>query len=306
MKARLFKGHKDKNMKLKEKFDSAIARFVNAWSILFMKNSTFEHMKKLMYAEHDQSLKTFEPRPGSNLKTNRHWRSSDDLRIFAEQFYSQNGEEGIILEIFRRIGVTNRIFVEFGVESGVECNTRYLAESLDWSGVYFEPSADSYEKLQQLWQENPKIQTRKAAITSSNFESELESAEVPKEFDLLSIDIDSNDYWVWKSLNNWSPRVVIIEYNPFHDPPKKWVMKEDPDFVWNATTYFGASFTSLYLLGHSKGYQLVGTDPMGVNMFFIRNDTFNELFLDPVLHYFFQPFAWGPPHPFLDGPHEVI
>lgn len=228
-----------------------------------------------------------------------------DLRGFAWKVYSQNGEDGILKEIFRRIGTTNQTFVEFGVESGVQCNTRYLAELLGWSGVYFEPDDGNFEKLRGMWQSNAKIQTFHEAITSENFEKKLEAANVPNELDLLVIDIDSNDYWVWKSLVRWRPRVVVVEYNPFHLPPKKWVMKEDPSYRWNQTTYFGASFTSFYLLGKSKGYCLVGTDPMGVNMFFVRDDCMNDQFLDPVLHYLFQPFGYSRP-PSFDGPHEEI
>ncbi len=233
------------------------------------------------------------------------YRKIGDLRGFAWVVYSQNGEDGILKEIFRRIGTTNQFFVEFGVESGVQCNTRYLAEFLGWSGVYFEPSETNFPKLQAMWQANPKIQTYPFPITAQNFEEKLAQANVPKELDLMVIDIDSNDYWVWKALNNWSPRVVVVEYNAFHDPPEKWVMKEDPNYTWNQTTYFGASFTSFYLLGKSKGYRLVGTDPKGVNMFFVREDCMNDQFLDPALHYYFQPFGYLRP-PEFDGPHEVI
>jgi len=237
--------------------------------------------------------------------TSERLRAIGDLRGFAWKVYSQNGEDGILREIFRRIGTTNLIFVEFGVESGVQCNTRYLAEMLGWSGTYFEPSDAHFAKLQAMWQDHPQIQTFHDAITARNFEEKLEAADVPREFDLLVIDIDSNDYWVWKALQRWRPRVVVVEYNPFHEPPRKWVMKENPDYVWNQTTYFGASFTSFYLLGQTKGYRLVGTDPMGVNVFFVREDCMNDQFLDPALHYFFQPFGYLRP-PSFDGPYEEI
>jgi hypothetical protein len=291
-------------MRVREKLRSAGGRLSNAWHMLFTKQSTIESLNQSINC----LLQQLQASPqGTALPPNKeaHWRSIADLRGFAWKVYSQNGEDGIIREIFRRIGTTNQFFVEFGVESGVQCNTRYLAEMLGWSGVYFEPAQAHFTSLRQMWQGNPGVRTFQEAISAANFESQLDRAGVPTEFDLLVIDIDSNDYWVWKSLQRWTPRVVVIEYNAFHDPPQKWVMKEDPNYSWNQTTYFGASFTSLYLLGRQKGYRLVGTDPMGVNMFFVREDCMNEHFIDPALHYFFQPFGYRRPPPF-DGPHEEI
>jgi len=293
-------------MKLRDTWRSVRERFSSAWQILFTKRSTVNFMHHTMKELVQQASELQDMQQGRvhPLREAR-WRSIGDLRGFASKVYSQNGEDGILQEIFRRIGVTNRFFVEFGVESGDQCNTRYLAEMLDWSGVYFEPCDAHFEKLQEMWQGKPNVRTFHEAITSHNFEGLLERAGVPEELDLLVIDIDSNDYWVWRSLQRWRPRVVVIEYNPFHEPPRKWVMKEDPSYVWNQTTYFGASFTSLCLLGRSKGYQLVGTDPLGVNMFFVRNDALNEQFLDPGIHYFFQPFGYRQPPPF-DGPYEAV
>ncbi len=233
--------------------------------------------------------------PESADKTG-HWRSIGDLRGFARVEYSQNGEDGILEEIFDRIKPTNKFFVEFGVQSGVQCNTRYIAERKAWQGVYLEANLEDVKKLHNMWQDNPLIKVVPAKVTSENFEDLLRAAEVPHEFDLLSIDIDSNDYWVWKSLVNWRPRCVVIEYNAFKKPPLKWVMKENESFAWGQNTYFGASFASLVALGHAKGYKIVGTDPKGVNMFFVRQDLWStDHFPDPELHYFFQPFGYHAP-----------
>ncbi len=229
-------------------------------------------------------------------KQQEHWRAAGDLRGFDWKGYSQNGEDGIIREIFHRIGTTNKFFVEFGVETGAECNTRLLAQHEQWSGLYFEPVEASFGQLINRWQEYPQVRAVQTAVTSRNFKQLLAEHGVPREFDLLSIDIDGNDYWVWNSLTDWRLRVVVIEYNSFHLPPKKWVMHENDDYRWNGTTYFGAAFTSLRNLGRTKGYTIVGTDPRGVNMFFVRTDCLpNDKFLDPELQYFFQPFGYRVP-----------
>jgi hypothetical protein len=119
---------------------------------------------------------------------------------------------------------------------------------------------------------------------------------------LLSIDIDGNDYWVWAAVRRWRPRVVVIEYNAFHLPPKRWVMQEDDAYRWAGTTHFGASLASLTALAHDKGYELVATDSRGVNAFFVLRECVRPgLFLDPLLQYHFSPFG-HPPHREASGP----
>jgi hypothetical protein len=126
-----------------------------------------------------------------------------DLRRFERNWYSQNGEDGILRIIFEKIGVTNRFCVEFGVQDGRECNTRYLLETAGWSGLRMDGGDHSacYG------------QVHKEFITAENICSVFDKYAVPREFDLLSIDIDGNDYWVWRALEGYTPRVVVIEYN---------------------------------------------------------------------------------------------
>jgi hypothetical protein len=229
------------------------------------------------------------------------WRQAGDLRGFERKVYSQQGEDGIIEEIFRRIGTTTRFFVEFGVESGVECNCARLAKKDGWAGLFMEANPADFAKLVENYRGHPAVRCEETRVTAATVEALFAEFGVPAEFDLLSIDIDGNDYWVWQALTSYRPRVVVIEYNPFHLPPKKWVMREDPSFRWGKTTYFGASLAALDALGRRKGYTLVGTDSHGVNAFFARDDCLGGHFLDPALHYHFTPFAYPPPPP-GDGP----
>jgi hypothetical protein len=193
--------------------------------------------------------------------------------------------------------------VEFGVESGAECNCAYLAREAGWGGLFLEADAADFEKLRERYRDRPAVRCARAAVTSKNIEALLEEHWVPEDFDLLSIDIDGNDYWVWQAVRRWRPRVVAIEFNPFHLPPKKWVMKEDDAYRWNGTTYFGASLASLTALAHQKGYELATTDSHGVNAFFVRKELMAPgLFLDPLLHYHFSPFTYHPVPPAGSGP----
>ena len=191
-------------------------------------------------------------------------KSPENLNLWERRYFSQNGEDGIIEEIFQRIGRKSDYYVEFGVGRGKECNTRYLREMKGWSGL-----------LMDIGFEDPSINLRRENITKDNIEDILKKYEVPKEFDLLSIDIDGNDYYVWENITTFRPRVVIIEFNSKIGRTKSKVMPYDPNFDWSGTDYYGASLMALKSLGERKGYKLVSCDNVGVNAFFVRSDLVN-------------------------------
>ena len=92
---------------------------------------------------------------------------------------------------------------------------------------------------------------------------------------MLSIDIDGNDYWIWKAINCIKPRLVVIEYNSFFGPKIAATVQYKTKFIWdhrNKKSYYGASLKALEKLGKKKGYNLIGVDTNGVNAFFIRKD----------------------------------
>jgi hypothetical protein len=143
-------------------------------------------------------------------------------------------------------------------------------------------------------------------VSSANIEQLLAAHGVPRNCDLLSIDIDGNDYWVWSANQQWQPRVVVIEYNASIPPDQKWVMQENPNHRWDGTNYFGASLASLVALGRKRGYTLVATNSTGVNAFFVRDDLATpDRFLDPAVHYHYSSPRYGPylgGHPPGSGP----
>lgn len=185
-----------------------------------------------------------------------------DLELFEKKVFSQNGEDGILIKIFSVIGSINNFYVEFGVESGAECNTCYLRKKAEWQGLMMD---SAYE--------NPELNLQRECITAENINKLFQKYNVPFEFDLLSIDIDYNDFYVWKALSEkYRPRVVVIEYNATHLPHEDKVVKYDTLGSWDGTNYYGASILSLYKLGRKKGYSLVYAENRGVNLFFIRDD----------------------------------
>lgn len=216
------------------------------------------------------------------MHENPKYQNPKRLNRFEYQVYSQNGEDGIITEIFKRIGTTNRFFVEFGA-SELMNNTTYLLLK-DWTGAWIETSPNIVKRIKAKHSsliKNKKLLVKNATIAAENVEMLFKELDIPKEFDLMSIDIDGNDYWVWKAIENYYPRAVVIEYNAKFRQEVKWVMKYNPNHRWRGTCYQGASLKSLETLGLKKGYKLIGCDFNGVNSFFVREDLVKDKFLEP-------------------------
>jgi hypothetical protein len=206
------------------------------------------------------------------------------LDRFGYKVYSQNDEDGVIEEIFNRIGATNRTFVEFGVQNGLESNCHFLLFK-GWNGLWIEGDKGSYTSLQRCFEKplaSKQLVALNAFITVENINNLIESSGVSGEIDLLSIDIDGNDYWIWESIVCIRPRVVVIEYNAKFPPPCEWIMEYDPKYVWDGSDKQGASLKSLELLGRRLGYNLVGTSTNGINAFFVSEDLTKNLFPGPA------------------------
>ena len=211
--------------------------------------------------------------------------------------YSQHDEDGIIEEIFRRIGTTNRIFIEFGVGDGTENCTVYLLLQ-GWSGLWIDGGAISYQQAIRQFEyatREKQLQIVHSFITAENIQELFARAAMPGEPDLLSIDIDNNDYWVWKAVVDYRPRLVAIEYNASFGPSADCVIPYDPFRVWDGTNYNGASLKALERLGREKGYTLVGCNYTGVTAFFVRDDLVGDAFNGP----FVSERLYEPPRYFI-------
>ncbi len=189
----------------------------------------------------------------------------DDLEASASSCFSQGGEDGVLQRLFEKIGVLNRRFVEFGAWDGVHhSNTANLRLNHGWSGLLMEGSDRADGDL-----------VKREYVDPENVESLFERYDVPREFDLLSIDIDGHDYWVWKAINAYSPRVVIVEYNIFFLPGSAKTIVYDSDYRWDHESYVkyhGASLAAFEKLGRQKGYVLAFTEPFFPNAIFVRED----------------------------------
>ena len=125
-----------------------------------------------------------------------------------------------------------------------------------------------------LWKKINNLKLLNIFVTKKNINQILKKYS-GKKIDLLSIDIDGNDFWIWKAINCVKPRLVVIEYNSFFGPTLSCTIPYNHKFIWNyekKRSYYGASLKALEKLGKQKKYILVGVDKNGVNAFFVRND----------------------------------
>jgi hypothetical protein len=225
-------------------------------------------------------------------------RNRNPKRLLAQGFrgYSQHDEDGMIQEIFERIGISNRVFVEFGVGDGTENNTLYLMLS-GWRGLWIDGSevhARFIRKEFSSFIQAGKLTFVHGFVDRDAINGMINNGHGSGEIDLLSIDIDGNDYWVWEAISVVQPRVVVIEYNAVFRPPISVVAEYDKNFVWGGTSYYGASLKALELLGSKKGYALVGCSLSGINAFFVKQDLVQDKFCAPfTAENHFEPPRFG-------------
>lgn len=206
-----------------------------------------------------------------------------ELDPYEEKFYSQGGEDGVINEIFNRIGTTNKFCVDLGAYNAVESsNVAHLIDQ-GWSGILIDGSAKSA---------NPKVEVFNHFVTAENVNDLLRAHNCPQKFDFLSIDLDGNDFWVWQALE-FEPRALIIEYNGHVPANVSSVIDYEPDFQFKWTDYFGASLLAFKELGAKKGYTLVYADRAGVNCLFVHND-FKNFFDEHTVEELWRPLFYGP------------
>jgi hypothetical protein len=223
-----------------------------------------------------------------------------EINKFEVKAYSQNGEDGILLYIFSKIGTTNRCFVEFGIGDGTECNTANLSINFGWHGLLMDRDDQNVAIAKRHYQNRlgtrfSDVKIIKMLVTKENVNKVLLDNLLEREIDLLSIDIDGNDFWVWKAITGINPRVVVIEYNASMGYEKSLTVKYDQNFdrykKHASGFYYGASLAALTKLANSKGYILVGCDSTGVNAFFVRKDAAHARLSEVSVQEAYFPFS---------------
>jgi hypothetical protein len=193
--------------------------------------------------------------------------------------YSQSGEDGIIEELLDRLGISDGWFCEFGAWDGKHYSNTYnlIDNGTDWHGVLIEADTERYEALQKMTANHSnRLYPINRSITATGenaLDNVLTDTPIPKEFDLLSIDVDGPDYFIWKEFTSYTPAIVIIEYNPSLGPELRMISELTPD-TWltinqqmvnsidalpverrgERIRLMGSSFSSIVNLGYEKGY----------------------------------------------------
>lgn len=201
----------------------------------------------------------------------RYGGATGDLTLHELSVFSQNGEDGVIQEILARIGRGSRYFVEIGA-SGNESNCMFLADALGWSGVFIDAAQEEFGALSRKYRPSDRIEVVRRFVTAEGIDRQLEEVGAPPDLDLLSIDVDGNDYWLWKGVRRFRPRIVIVELNAGLPPGRPVVQPYEPDRPWDGSKHYGASIGALRRLAESKRYRLVHVDTTGTNAFFVDAD----------------------------------
>ena len=242
-------------------------------------------------------------------------RNADDRRLlkYGYRVYSQSDEDGILHEILHRIGDGGRRFVEIGAGDGFENNTLFLLIQ-GWRGVWIEGSSRkvaSAKKHHEAEIAEGRLQVVEQYATAANIDETIKRFS-PGELDVLSVDIDGNDYYVLGAIRAVAPRVIVAEYNAKFPPDVRWIMEHNEAHRWDSTDYFGASLKALEILLLERGYFLVGCNLLGTNAFFIRKDLVRdppfcapfsaENHYEPARYFLLQAFHSGFPAGF--GPYR--
>ena len=198
------------------------------------------------------------------------------------KIFSQWGDDGIIQFLVSYLDIKKKEFIEFGVEDYSESNTRFLLVNNNWNGMVMDGSKRNINYIQKdniYWQHS--LLAKAIFITKENINELIKECDFSSDMGLLHIDIDGNDYWIWKEINVVNPILVIVEYNSVFGAEKALTVPYDPVFTRSkahySDLYFGASLKALVQLGETKGYSFVGSNSNGNNAYFVRKDKMKNL-----------------------------
>lgn len=202
--------------------------------------------------------------------------------------YSQNGEDGLLLYIFSLIGITSRRAVEICAGTGIECNTANLIIHHGWTALLVDGDKGNIQRGKAFYRQNRDTSSYQptlvqAWITAENVNQIVRDNGFDGEIDLLSIDLDGMDYWIWKAIDVIRPRVVAVEFNSVLGSKNSITAPYNANFRGGVNSdkdnfYSGASLAALAKLGREKGYRLIGSERFGVNAFFVRRGIMDDLF----------------------------
>lgn len=200
------------------------------------------------------------------------------LSKYERKILKHNGsiDEGVIQYLFETIKPDEKYCIEFGARDGVNAHVADLINRHGFSALLLEGDEETAGKLVENYKDRLEVATSQAFITRENIQHIFRANNVPQNPFLLLIDIDGNDYHIWKAIEDYLPIVVCIEYNASYAPDEDFTIEYQADYCWSGDDYCGASIKTLVALGKEKGYELIHCSSGGDNLFFVVKDYYNR------------------------------
>jgi hypothetical protein len=209
---------------------------------------------------------TYKTRPEQIQK---HLQFLHQLSRYERKVYSQDQSDGVIENLFQNLGTKDKYYVEFGVETGEECVTRHLWEKYGWDGLLMDGAGKSVDARV----------IRNHFFTAENIVSLFEQYNVPKNFDLLSVDIDRNDFYVTRAIleADYRPRVIALEVNRNFEVDQAYTVVYNSTARWTGDSHCGMSPLAATYLVKKYGYDVIYYESAGINMFFVQRPALIDL-----------------------------
>ena len=214
------------------------------------------------------------------------------LLDYRRTYFSQNGEDGVLLHVLSRLPKRDKWCVEFGAWDGMYLsNTFFFIAKEGYKAVMIEADKERYNSLLEFKKKYGKIVCINRFISidgNDTLDKILKDADVPTDFDLLSIDVDNDDYHLWKSIKHYQPKVVIIEIQP-KDGPHIRRIKPLGSPPTQDIDKNGTSILSMTELAEQKGYSLVSH--IAGNAIYVKNEFYNlyhDRKYDPIDFFTFE------------------
>ncbi len=202
--------------------------------------------------------------------------------------FSQNGEDGILDVLRKKLKSSNRYFIEIGAADGMENNTGWLLVAEKYNGLMIEGSRHLADRAKRsVVGHSIGAECHNMFVTKESV-SDIKSLAFHHDPDVFSLDIDGNDYYVAQSIldNGFRPKIFVVEYNSVYGPERSMTIEYQSDFVFTNAhpthLYYGVSITGWRRLFEKNGYRFVTVDRNGVNAFFVDPRHFDVAFLDQV------------------------
>ena len=202
--------------------------------------------------------------------------------------YSEFEEDGMILYVLAMIGFKNKRVVEMCCGTGRECMAANLIVNNGFEGYLFDGDRTNIELARAFFQSKKECLLytpvlRHSWITTDNVNNLLIKAGCQGEVDMLSLDIDGNDYWIWQAINAINPRLFVCEIHNMIPGDQSLTIEYQRDFDYrrhaeHEQDYRGVSLLAMVKLCKAKGYRMIGAHRHGFNVFFLRYDEGTQFF----------------------------